>query len=77
MPDPTRKSDAIDEMLTAITGVDRVSRVKDNECVFADVDDEEHSMDFTDELSRKEYTISGLCQTCQDKVFAEPDEEEY
>lgn len=24
---------------------------------------------FRDELSRKEYTISGLCQTCQDKIF--------
>ncbi len=22
-----------------------------------------------DELSRKEYGISGLCQTCQDKMF--------
>jgi uncharacterized CHY-type Zn-finger protein len=25
--------------------------------------------DFKDELSRKEYTISGMCQVCQDKVF--------
>ena len=24
---------------------------------------------FRDELSRKEYTISGLCQACQDKMF--------
>ena len=24
---------------------------------------------FRDELSRKEYTISGLCQKCQDKTF--------
>ncbi len=29
---------------------------------------------FTDALSRKEYTISGLCQTCQDEVFKEPTE---
>ena len=28
---------------------------------------------FKDELSAKEYTISGLCQQCQDEVF----EEEY
>ena len=26
--------------------------------------------EFTDELSRKEYTISGMCQACQDGVFA-------
>ena len=25
---------------------------------------------FADELSRKEYGISGMCQTCQDKTFA-------
>lgn len=25
--------------------------------------------DFHDEISRKEYEISGLCQTCQDKIF--------
>jgi ribosomal protein L37AE/L43A len=27
------------------------------------------SQDFRDELSRKEYKISGLCQKCQDKTF--------
>jgi len=25
--------------------------------------------DFRDELSRKEYKISGMCQKCQDKTF--------
>jgi len=24
---------------------------------------------FRDDLSRKEFTISGMCQTCQDRVF--------
>jgi hypothetical protein len=27
------------------------------------------STDFRDELSRKEYGISGLCQCCQDGIF--------
>lgn len=27
---------------------------------------------FRDELSRKEYAISGLCQPCQDEAFAPP-----
>ena len=27
---------------------------------------------FVDELSAKEYKISGLCQSCQDKIFVEP-----
>ena len=29
--------------------------------------------DFRDDLSRKEYQISGLCQKCQDGFFHEPD----
>lgn len=28
---------------------------------------------FKDKLSEKEYEISGLCQKCQDRMFAEPD----
>ena len=27
---------------------------------------------FNDEISQKEYTISGLCQECQDEVFKPP-----
>lgn len=30
--------------------------------------------DFDDDLSRKEYEISRLCMTCQNEVFAEPEE---
>jgi uncharacterized CHY-type Zn-finger protein len=30
--------------------------------------------EFRDELSRKEYGISGMCQDCQDIVFVEPEE---
>ncbi len=31
--------------------------------------------DFRDELSAKEYSISGMCQDCQDKVFGSTEEE--
>lgn len=30
---------------------------------------------FRDEISRREYGISGMCQECQDSVFNIPDEE--
>lgn len=30
--------------------------------------------DFKDELSLKEFTISGMCQKCQDKIFTDPEE---
>lgn len=29
----------------------------------------EPAVEFKDELSRKEYSISGLCQRCQDDIF--------
>ncbi|MGH2607544.1 MAG: hypothetical protein ACRDHF_00525 [Tepidiformaceae bacterium] len=29
--------------------------------------------EFRDDLSRREHTISGACQVCQDDVFAEPE----
>lgn len=32
--------------------------------------------DFRDELSYREFTISRLCQKCQDEVFGPEDEEE-
>lgn len=28
--------------------------------------------EFKDKLSEKEFSLSGLCQSCQDKTFAEP-----
>lgn len=36
-------------------------------CVFCKIKIDENS--FKDILSLEEYTISGLCQTCQDKFF--------
>jgi hypothetical protein len=32
--------------------------------------------EFKDDISAKEYTISGLCQECQDEAFAPYDEDE-
>jgi predicted SAM-dependent methyltransferase len=37
----------------------------------------EPDLNFRDNLSRKEHTISGMCQKCQDDIFKDPDEEEY
>lgn len=32
---------------------------------------------FRDTLSLKEYNISGLCQSCQDDIFEEPEDPGY
>ena len=33
--------------------------------------------EFVDEIGRREYGISGMCQSCQDDVFGKDDEEWY
>ena len=43
-----------------------VEEVKKGLCPFCHTEVGE----FRDELSRKEYTISGLCQKCQDETFS-------
>jgi len=41
--------------------------VEQSLCVFCKTPINE--MGFRDELSKKEYSISGLCQKCQDNIF--------
>ena len=45
-----------------------VDRVKENKCPLCSkkIDTK---IEFRDELSIREYRISGLCQKCQDEVF--------
>lgn len=44
-----------------------MENIKENKCPICGKDIKEE--DFKDELSKKEYTISGMCQDCQDKTF--------
>lgn len=46
--------------------VERVERVQCPFCQKFITEDE-----FKDELSKREFQISGLCQKCQDKMFGE------
>lgn len=46
---------------------DEMDRVDREQCPFCGAIPE----GFRDEVSAREYEISGLCQTCQDKVFEE------
>ena len=78
--EPTNKSNSIDSMLSSLFGVDRVKTISEGYCVSCDTEDIK-ATSFTDDLSRKEYAISGLCQSCQDDVFGvsddEPDDDEW
>jgi hypothetical protein len=58
------KAPEIDDMLESIAGLRR----QENRCVFQR-DGKEHNLKFRDDLSRKEFSISGMCQSCQDSVF--------
>lgn len=42
-----------------------IDKIKNNKCPMCN----EEISEFKDELSKKEYKISGMCQTCQDSTF--------
>jgi len=64
---PVEKPAALDALLERLTGVDRSTMIRLGGCVFCGAIVE--ADDFEDDLSRKEYTISGMCQKCQDHAF--------
>jgi hypothetical protein len=46
---------------------EEVQNVEQNRCPFCKKEIDEN--DFRDELSKREYKISGLCQACMDSIF--------
>ncbi len=65
------KAPAIENLLTALSGADRRAVIKSSKCMPAPIGcgQEVCLMNFDNELSIKEYGISGLCQNCQDEFF--------
>ena len=68
----SKKNPVIESLLTELTGVSRVGAVHEASCVTCGGE----ARIFRDDLSRKEYTISAMCQDCQDKVFGCEEEED-
>ena len=62
---PTLKAKELENFIKKETGLDRVAAITTNTCVFC----KDPDLNFRDQLSEKEYTISGICQKCQDDVF--------
>ena len=54
-----------EEMAFTLFGRSRTVAMSNGQCVKCG----EFNLEFNDELSRKEYGISGLCQCCQDSIF--------
>ena len=66
-PTPTVKAPALESAISAITGVDRREALTSKTCTCCG---SAVTLDsFVDELSLKDFHISGMCQFCQDKVF--------
>lgn len=72
---PTAKHPSIERVITALGG-DRREAIRGNRCIDAPIGCGRKADRFDGVLSAKEFTISGLCQQCQDSVFAEPEEGE-
>lgn len=62
---PTPKSPEINALLSSVAGRDRETTIKADKCMYCG----QPATEFKDELSKREYAISGLCQKCQDSVF--------
>jgi hypothetical protein len=73
---PSDKSDEVESKIESIFGFNRRAYIQDNRCVPPPVGCGGPAVKFRDELSRKEFSISGLCQKCQDSVWPEEEDDE-
>lgn len=62
---PSDKTPEMEAFLKEMFGVDRVKCIKEDKCVFCG----HEAKEFHDEKSRAEFSISGMCQKCQDETF--------
>lgn len=73
--DASEKSKAIDQAITDMFGFDRVEVIQSNQCVPPPIGCGKPALHFRDAISEDEFSISGLCQECQDQVFADEPEQ--
>lgn len=64
----------MESALTSMFGYDRRKSIKADRCAPPPIGCGGIANTFRDELSRKEFAISGLCQKCQDSVFGTDEE---
>ena len=62
---PSKKSFPMEQFIKRSFGVDRKESISQDTCTFC----KKPATEFRDKLSEKEFTISGLCQNCQDQAF--------
>jgi hypothetical protein len=69
MTTPSHKEAALEEMLEKLYG--RTTAITSDVCVPKPMGCGGEATKFRNSLSQREYTISGLCQHCQDKMFGD------
>ena len=62
---PTLKAKPIDQFISSTFDVNRVKVIKADLCSSCG----KAALEFTSERSLNEYSISGMCQSCQDEFF--------
>jgi hypothetical protein len=66
---PTIKSPYVNRYIKQRFGIDREQAILDEVCVPAPIGCGKPVAKFRTDADAKEYEISGLCQSCQDKLF--------
>jgi len=82
--EPTKKNPVIADLVNSFIrtafngGQTREDAITEGNCTSCDTTGVV-ATSFRDDISRKEYAISGFCQSCQDDVFGvgEPDDDEW
>lgn len=64
---PTSKSPELEKLLEGFSG--RTTAIKADRCVDEPIGCGKPVGDFRNDLSEREYRLSGLCQICQDDLF--------
>jgi hypothetical protein len=70
--EPVKKNKDIRDLQSDIMGVDVPARILEDRCVSCGGD----ASEFKSDLARREFSISGLCQSCQDVVFRDPEDDD-
>ena len=73
---PSDKHPEMERHLTKLFGFDRRANITADKCSPPPMGCGGPATDFRDDLSRKEFSITGMCQACQDKFFI-PDDDDH
>lgn len=81
-PQPSSKAEVVEQMITSVMGRDRRGVIMSHRCMTCqqpmlcrtcNQPEATHTghafMPFRDSVSLREYSLSGMCQRCQDSVF--------